>query len=88
MYQSIPSLTIPPPPPGKPSGNFFERANSPLPGHEESAKHQPLGQKNCAKKQPPGQLFSKIQKKTKKNFETEVMKNSNEMLICLKILKQ
>ena len=57
MYQSIPSLTIPRENPGE----VFERANSPSPGHKESAKPRPLGQKNRAKTPFPGQLFSKIQ---------------------------
>ena len=69
MYQSIPSLTIPPP---QTPGNFFERANAPLPlplpGHKESAKPRPLGQKNHAKTPPPGQLFSKIQQKPPQNM--------------------
>ena len=80
IYQSIPSLTIPP---GKPAGNLCERANSPPPGHKESAKPRPLGQKNHAKTPRPGQLFCK--KSTK--HETEIMKNSTEVLICLKHLK-
>ena len=82
MYQSIPSLTIP----GQPPGNFFERANCPPPGHKESAKSQPLGQKNRAKTPPQGHFFKNPSKKTK--HEIEIMKNSNEMLICLEILKQ
>ena len=70
--------------PDHPSGqirwNFFERANSPRPGHKERAKPQSLGQKNRAKMSPPGQSFSKIQQKTTKH-ETEIMQNSTEMLI-------
>ena len=72
-------------PPGRPPGNIFERVNSPLPGHKESAKARPMGQKNRATAPPPGQLFSKMHQKTKHG--TETMKNSTEMLICLEILK-
>ena len=57
MYQSISSLTL------NPSGDFFERTNSPPPGHNESAKPRPLGQKHRVKTRPPGQLFLKIQQK-------------------------
>ena len=60
MYQSIPSLTIPP---WQTPGDVFERANFPPPWHKESAKPRPLWQKNRAKTPPPGQLFSKIQQK-------------------------
>ena len=42
---------------------FLERAISPPPGHKESAKPRPLGQKNRAKTPRPGQLFPKIQQK-------------------------
>ena len=45
MYQSIPSLTTSSPP-GQTLGEFFEWANSPPPGHKESAKPLPLGQNN------------------------------------------
>ena len=51
---------------------FFERVDSPPPGHKESAKPPPLGQKNHAKTPTPGQLFSKIQRKNTKqdrNYE-------------------
>ena len=54
MYQSIPSLTTTP-------GEFFERVNSP--GHKESAKPWPLGQKNRAKTPPRGNYFQKSSKK-------------------------
>ena len=79
IYQSIPSLTTP--------RATFERANSPPPGHKEGAKPLSLGQKNRARTQPWGQLFSKFQQKNTKH-ETEIMKNGTEMLICLEILKQ
>ena len=85
MYQSISSLITPPP--KQTPREFFERANSPPPGRKESAKPRSLGQKNRAKTPPPGKLFSKIQQKNTKH-ETEIMKNSTEMLTCLEILKQ
>ena len=44
-------------------GDFFESANSPHSGYQESAKPPPLCQKNHAKTPPLGQLFSKIQQK-------------------------
>ena len=70
MYQSIPSLTIPP---RKPRG-IFERANAPSPGQKESAKPRPLRQKNRAKSPTrPGQLFFNIQQKNTKH-EAEIIK--------------
>ena len=61
MYQSIPSLTMPP---GRPPGtDFFERANSPSPEHKESVKIRPLGQKNRAKAPPQGNCFQNSAKK-------------------------
>ena len=68
MYQSIPSLTILSP--GKRPWNFFERVNSPPPGHKERAKPRP--QKNCATTSPPGQLFSKIQQKSTQNMRQKL----------------
>ena len=57
MYQSIPSLTIPP-------GNFLKgRIPHPQSARKVRNPRYP-GKKNCAKTQPPGQLFSKIQQKT------------------------
>ena len=56
MYQSIPSLTIPP---GAPQGNFFERANSP----QRKCETPTPGVENCAKTPLSKQLFSKIQQK-------------------------
>ena len=82
MYQSIPSLTIPP---GKTLAIFFERANPPPLGHKESAKLRTLGKKTRAKTPPPGQLFSNIQQNNMN--ETEIMENSTKMLICLKHLE-
>ena len=63
------------------------RIPPPPPGNRESAKPRLLGKRNSAKAPPPGQLFSKIQQKPTKH-ETEIKKNSTEMLICLEILKQ
>ena len=82
MYQSIPILTIPP---GKPLAIFFLKGEFPPLGHKESTKHRTLGQKNCAKTPPPGQLFSNIQQNNMN--ETEIIENSTKMLICLKHLK-
>ena len=74
-------------PPGQtPGADFYERANSQPLGHKESAKPQPLEQKNRAKTLPPWHSFSKVQQKNTKH-ETEIVKNSTEMLICLEILK-
>ena len=80
MYQSIPSLTIPQ---GKPLENCLERANSPPPEYKEIAKSRSLGQKNCAKTPPPGQLFKKNSAKNNTKHEIKFMENSTEMLICL-----
>ena len=55
-------------PPGKPPGNIFGRANSPLPGHKESVKPPPLEQINRAKAPLPGQLFLKTQQKNHKTW--------------------
>ena len=76
MYQSIPSLTIPP---GKPKANFPQR--------KKVRNSDPWGRKIAPKTPPLGQLLSKIQQKDTKH-EIEIMKNSTEMLICLEILKQ
>ena len=76
------------PPIANPRKIFFERANSLSPGNKESAKSLPhLGQKNLGNSSSRGNYFQNSSKKTQKN-ETEVMKNSTEMLICLEILKQ
>ena len=82
LYQSIPSH-----PPVQTPGEFFPKGKFPTPGHKERAKSRPLGQ-NRAKTPHSGQLFSKIEQKGTKH-ETEIMKNSTEMLISLEIsLKQ
>ena len=80
MYQSVPSLTIPP-------GNFLEeriphpqaqrKCENPTPGAEKSCQNPTLAAiiiKNTAKKNT--------------KHETKIMKNSTEMLTCLEILKQ
>ena len=84
MYQSIPSLTIPPQ--AYPQGIFW-KGEFPTPRHKEIAKPRPLGQIIRAETPPLGQLFSNIQQKNMKH-ETEIMKNSTEMQINLEILKQ
>ena len=53
--------------PGPSPGEFFERANSPSPGHRESVNPRPLGQKIVLKPHPRGQLFSIRQKKNTKH---------------------
>ena len=87
MYQSIPSLTFPP---GKIPGEFFEKANSPPPPPQAQGKCKTpaLGQKNRVKTSLSGSYFQKSSKKKNTTHETEIMKNSTEMLICLEILKQ
>ena len=62
-----------PPPPGKPQGNFLERAKS-LPRAQRKCETSPLMQKNCAETPPPGQFFQTSSKKNTKH-ETEIMKN-------------
>ena len=52
-------------PPGQTPGNFL-KGRIPTPGQKESAKPQPLGQKNRAKTPSPGQLISKTRQKTYK----------------------
>ena len=82
MYQSIPSLTIPPPR-ANPWGIFLKGESPPL-GHKESAKPRSLGQKNRAK--TPGAIIFKYPAKKTMN-ETEIMENSTKMLIYLNHLK-
>ena len=60
IYQSIPSLTIPP---SQTPREFFERANFPSPRHKDSAKPRPLGQKNRAKSHPRDNYFQNSSKK-------------------------
>ena len=65
MYQSNPSLTILSH--SNPRG-IFRNGEFATPGHKESAKPRPLGQKNRAETPPLGQLFSKIQQKITQNM--------------------
>ena len=62
MCQSIPSLTIPP---GKAPGNFLKGQIPHPPGHKDSVKSRPLGQKNHAKSPPPGTIIFKNPAKNK-----------------------
>ena len=80
MYQSIPSLTTPQ---AKPLGNVFERRMPHPPGTKKVQNPDPWGRKIVLKPHPWSNYF---QKNTK--HETEIVKNSTEMLICLEILKQ
>ena len=64
-----------------------ERANSPSPGHKESAKFCPLGQINRAKTPPRGNYFLKCSKNPTEH-KKEITKNSTEMVIYSEILKQ
>ena len=61
MYQSIPSLTIPPPPPpAKPLGEFFD-GRIPIPGQEEFKTPTPRAYEKELKPHPWGhfpQLFT------------------------------
>ena len=76
-YQSIPSLTILW---ANPRG---VRLKERIPPPPEVSNLDPWAE-NSAKAPPPGQLFSKIQQKTT-THETEIKKNSTEILICLEI---
>ena len=83
---SKPEYPPPPPTPSKPPMNFL-KGRIPYPGHKESAKSRSLGQKNHAKTPPPGQLFSKIQQRTKhRNYEKQYW-NTN-MFRNIKAVKQ
>ena len=84
MYQSIPSLTIPP---GQPSGKFLKGRIPHPPGTGKAQNPDPRGRKIALNPHPWGNYFRKSSKKTTKH-ETEIKKNSTEMLICLEILKQ
>ena len=75
MYQSIPSLTIPPPQ-ANPQGISFERVKSPPPGTKEVWIPDPQSRKIMLKPHDQNNYFQKS------------TKNSTEMLIYLEILKQ
>ena len=71
---------------GKVARAKFSDTVTPLP--QKNLERAPWGRKNRAKTPPPGQLFSNIQQKKQQNMnETEIMKNSTKMLICLKHIK-
>ena len=80
MYQSIPSLTIPPP--ANPCGIFL-KGRIPTLGYKE-----PWGRKIVKKPHPRGNYFQISSKTDKENMnETKIMENSTKMLVCLKHLK-
>ena len=80
MYQSIPSVTILW---ATPRG-IFMKGQMPHPlGTKKVRNPDPWGRKIVLK----SQLLLKTQEKNTKH-ETEIVKNSSEMLICLEILKQ
>ena len=72
LYVSVSSK--PDHPPGKPLGNFFEIANSPPPGHKESAKSRPLAEAVKSWKNPtPGAIiFKNPAKKTAENMRQKL----------------
>ena len=82
MYQSTPILTTPPP--ANPRRIFLKERIPHSLGTKKVRNHDPWGRKNALKPRPRGIIFKNPAKKTK--HETEVMKNSTEMLICLEIL--
>ena len=59
MYQSIPSLTIPPSPRQKP-GELFRMGGFPTPGHKD--KTPPLGQIFSGSQQEPQHMRQKLRK--------------------------
>ena len=86
MYQSIPNLTIPPPPQAINPRKISLNGQPPL-GHQASVKPQHLGQKIPLKSHPQEIIFKNSAKTTK--HETEIMNSSGtEMLNMLRILKQ
>ena len=74
-------------PPGQNPGEFFERANSPPRGTMKVWNPNSWGRKIVLKYKPHprGNDFQNFSKKSTKH-ETEIKKNSTEMLICLEIL--
>ena len=85
MYQSIPSLTTPSP--GGPTpGEFFERVNSP-PGTGKVQNPDPRDRKIVLKSHPGAIIFTESSKNITKH-ETEIKKNSIELLMYVEILKQ
>ena len=85
MYPSVPSLTNPPP--AIPRIIFLKGRIPHLPGTKKMRNPKPLGRKIVLKPHPWGNYFQKSRKK-KTKLETEIMKNSTEMLICLEIVKE
>ena len=72
-------------PPGQPQGNFL-KGRIPHPRAQEKCQ---TPQKKVLKPHPRAIIFKNPAKKTTTHEkETEIYKNSTEMLICLEILKQ
>ena len=69
-----------------PQGMFLKGRIPHSTGTKEVQNSDPWGRKIVLKPHPRGNYFQNFSKKTTKH-ETEVMKNSTEMLICLEILK-
>ena len=84
MYQSIASLNNPPPGPGE----FFWEDEFPTPQAQGKLKTPtPWGRIIVPTPHIWGNYFQKSKKRPTKH-ETEIKKNSTEMLILLEILKQ
>ena len=83
MYQSIPSLTMPP---RQTTGNFL-KGRIPHPRAQRQCETlTPGAEKMCLNLIPGAIIFKTPAKYTK--HEIEIMKSSTEILICLEILKQ
>ena len=72
--------------PSKPPGNFFKGGYSPPLDTKKVQNSTPWVEKSCKILTPGAIIFKNSAKATK--HKTKVMKNSNEMLLCLEILKQ
>ena len=69
-------------------GKFFLKGPIPdLPGTKKVRNPYPAWGRKIEQTPPPGATIFKTPAKNTK-YETEVMKNSTEMLICVEILKQ
>ena len=72
--------------PGQTPGNLL-KGECLTPRAQRKCETPTTGAENRAKTTPLGQLYSKIQQEKPTKHETEIMKNSTELLICLEILK-
>ena len=86
MYQSIPNLNIPPPPPPLRANPrwIFWKGEFPTPGTKKVRNLDPWVRKIMLKLHPQGNYFQKFSKEQ----NIEIMKNSTEIRICSEILKQ